>query len=692
MQEKNLTLNNPSGLHARPAKDFVQLAKGFEANVTIVKDGNEYNGKSLMKLLQAGLSKGDQLVLKTDGADEADALEKLADYITNLAEYPAPPEPVPKNRLKHTAAAGSGCGNTPPTLEEQLMKNYEGLAASPGIAIGQAWIFRPQTPNIDTRSITEDEIKSEYRAFRNAQAKVDAHLEALYNRVLEKQGEHEAAIFESHRELLADEELENDIQALIRDERKTATAAVKEYLDQVAASMRALEDEYLRERAAEFEDLQNNLLLALNGLPFASLASAPPDSVIFAEDLTPSETAQLDVEKVRGFVLEHGGLTSHVAILARNLGMPAVMGMRNIMNEVRSGITALLDGDTGKLILDPDDKTRGLYTEKKAQQDAQKAEYAKLHGKPATTEDGKTFALYSNIGSPNDLHLIDENGSEGIGLFRSEFLFMESKQAPSEDQQYAIYRKVAEHMKGKTVILRLLDIGGDKPLSYLNFPKEENPFLGWRGVRLYKDNPEVFLSQIRAAIRAAAYGDLWVMIPMVISLDEVRWIKQQIAEQSVKLEAEGRNHNPHLKVGIMIETPASALIAEQLAQEAAFFSIGTNDLTQYTLAVDRGNTKISVLYDGLHPAVLRLMKMTCDAGRKAGIDVGICGEMGGQLEATPLLVGMGFNEISISGKMLPAVKYSISRLNAAACRELLDKAIAANDAEAVRKLLQDIKH
>ncbi|MFC2406620.1 MAG: phosphoenolpyruvate--protein phosphotransferase [Cardiobacterium sp.] len=572
------------------------------------------------------------------------------------------------------------------------MKNYEGLAASPGIAIGQAWIFRPQTPNIDTRTISDAEVKNEYRAFRNAQAKVDAHLEGLYNRVLEKQGEHEAAIFESHRELLADEELDNDIQALIRDEHKTATAAVKEYLDQVAANMRALEDEYLRERAAEFEDLQNNLLLALNGLPFASLASAPPDSVIFAEDLTPSETAQLDIEKVRGFVLEHGGLTSHVAILARNLGMPAVMGMRNIMNEVKSGITALLDGDTGKLILDPDDKTRKIYTEKKAQQDAQKAEYAKLHGKPATTEDGKTFALYSNIGSPNDLHLIDENGSEGIGLFRSEFLFMESKQAPSEDQQYAIYRKVAEHMKGKTVILRLLDIGGDKPLSYLNFPKEENPFLGWRGVRLYKDNPEVFLSQIRAAIRAAAYGDLWVMIPMVISLDELRWVKQQIAEQSIKLEAEGRNHNPNLKVGIMIETPASALIAEQLAKEAAFFSIGTNDLTQYTLAVDRGNTKISVLYDGLHPAVLRLMKMTCDAGRKAGIDVGICGEMGGQLEATPLLVGMGFNEISISGKMLPAVKYSISRLNAKACRELLDKAIAANDADAVRQLLQEIKH
>lgn len=570
------------------------------------------------------------------------------------------------------------------------MKEFEGLAASPGIAIGQAWIFRPQIPNIDTRTISETEVKQEIQAFFNARGKVDEHLEALYNRVLEKQGEHEAAIFESHRELLADEELENDIRELIKNKKKTATSAVKEYLDEVAATMRALEDEYLRERAAEFEDLQNNLLLALNGLPFASLASAPPDSVIFAADLTPSETAQLDIEKVRGFVLEHGGLTSHVAILARNLGMPAVMGMHNIMNLVSSGQTALLDGNTGALILDPSPKIRDIYTEKKARQEAQKIEYAKLYGKPAVTVDGQNFGLYSNIGSPNDLHLIEENGSDGIGLFRSEFLFMESKQAPTEDYQYAVYRKVAEHMKGKTAILRLLDIGGDKPLSYLNFPKEENPFLGWRGVRLYKDNPEVFLSQIRAAVRAAAYGDLWVMIPMVISLDELRWVKQQIAEQSVKLDAEGRNYNPNIKVGIMIETPASALIAEQLAKEAAFFSIGTNDLTQYTLAVDRGNTKISELYDGLHPAVLRLMKMTCDAAHAAGIDVGICGEMGGQLEATPLLVGMGFNEISISGKMLPAVKHAISQLNYQDCKNLLEKAIASDDSDSVRRLLNNV--
>ena len=284
---------------------------------------------------------------------------------------------------------------------------------------------------------------------------------------------------------------------------------------------------------------------------------------------------------------------------------------------------------------------------------------------------------------------MEENGSDGVGLFRSEFLFMEASQAPSEDAQYKIYRQVAEQLKGKTAILRLLDIGGDKPLPYIKFPKEENPFLGWRGIRMYQETYDIFTAQIRAAIRAAAYGDLWVMIPMIINVEELLWVKEEIRKQAKKLDEEGRNHNPHLKLGIMIETPAAALIADQLAQVADFFSIGTNDLTQYTLACDRGNTKISQLYDGLHPAVLRLMKMTCDAAHAAKIDVGICGEMSGQLEAVKLLVGLGFDEISISGKQLPAVKYHISKLNYGECRALLEKAITLNDGQAVRALLQD---
>ena len=569
------------------------------------------------------------------------------------------------------------------------MKEYKGLGASTGIATGQAWIFSPQTPNIDNRRIGADEGDGEIAAFKAARAKVDEHLAALYQRVLEKQGEHEAAIFESHRELLGDDELEKDVLALIRDEHKTATAAVKEYLDTVAETMRQLEDEYLRERAAEFLDLQNNLLLALNGLPFASLASAPVDSVIFAQDLTPSETAQLDPEKVRGFVLEQGGLTSHVAILARNLGMPAVMGLSGALGLVKSGEKVIIDGDSGKLVVNPSAAEAEKYRQKHEQKLAEKAEYAKLYGKPAETTDGRRFGMYTNIGSPNDLHLVEENGSDGVGLFRSEFLFMEASQAPSEDAQYKIYRQVAEQLKGKTAILRLLDIGGDKPLPYIKFPKEENPFLGWRGIRMYQETYDIFTAQIRAAIRAAAYGDLWVMIPMIINVEELLWVKEEIRKQAKKLDEEGRNHNPHLKLGIMIETPAAALIADQLAQVADFFSIGTNDLTQYTLACDRGNTKISQLYDGLHPAVLRLMKMTCDAAHAAKIDVGICGEMGGQLEAVKLLVGLGFDEISISGKQLPAVKYHISKLNYGECRALLEKAITLNDGQAVRALLQD---
>ena len=569
------------------------------------------------------------------------------------------------------------------------MKEHKGLGASTGIATGQAWIFAPQTPNIDNRTIAATEVDGEIQAFLNARARVDEHLATLYQRVLEKQGEHDAAIFESHRELLGDDELLKDVQALIRNEHKTASAAVKQYLDEAAETMRALDDEYLRERAAEFLDLQNNLLLALNGLPFASLASAPLDSIIFAGDLTPSETAQLDPDKVRGFVLEQGGLTSHVAILARNLGMPAVMGLAGALGLVKSGEKVIIDGDSGKLVVNPSAEEAEKYRQKHQQKLAEKAEYAKLYGQPATTTDGRHFGLYSNIGSPNDLHLIEANGSDGIGLFRSEFLFMEASQAPSEDAQYKIYRQVAEQLKGKTAILRLLDIGGDKPLPYIKFPKEENPFLGWRGIRMYRETYDIFTAQIRAAIRAAAYGDLWVMIPMIINVEELLWVKEEIRKQAKKLDEEGRNHNPHLKLGIMIETPAAALIADQLAQVADFFSIGTNDLTQYTLACDRGNTKISQLYDGLHPAVLRLMKMTCDAAHAAKIDVGICGEMGGQLEAVKLLVGLGFDEISISGKQLPAVKYHISKLNYGECRALLEKAITLNDGQAVRALLRD---
>lgn len=394
-----------------------------------------------------------------------------------------------------------------------MRNTFKGLAASPGVAIGNAWLFIPQTPAVNQKTISEQEVETEINAFRSAQDKVEKHLQSLYDSVLEKQGKEEAEIFASHIELLRDEEFEQDTISLIQDEHYSATRAVKEYLDQVAANMRALDDDYLKERAAEFEDLQNNLLLALNDLPFASLGNAPENCIIFAEDLSPSETAQLNPENVKGFVLAGGGLTSHVAILARNIGLPAIMGIHDILSHVNNGGSVAMDGQSGELILNADQNAIDYFKTKQEEQARLNEEYAKLYDQTATTTDGVTIKLFSNIGSPKDLHLVEENGSEGIGLFRSEFLFMSASSAPSEETQYQAYKKAVEHLGDKPVILRLADIGGDKPLDYLNFPKEENPFLGWRGVRIYDEMRHVFDAQIRAALRAGVHGTfgLWFL-------------------------------------------------------------------------------------------------------------------------------------------------------------------------------------
>lgn len=566
-----------------------------------------------------------------------------------------------------------------------MNRQLKGLAASPGIAAGNAWIFIPQSPAIHFQA--SDNAEAEIEAFRHAQNTVEVHLQSLYEKVLAEQGEEEAEIFSSHIELLRDEEFEQDVLALMKDEQYSATRAVKEYLDQAAATMRALDDDYLKERAAEFEDLQKNLLLALNNMPFASLGDAPADTIIFAQDLSPSETAQLNPKNVRGFVLAGGGLTSHVAILARNIGLPAVMGISNVLEQVQNGESILLDGSRGEIIVQPDEATQTQFSQKAAAEAQLQAEYAALLHQPATTTDGQTIKLYSNIGSPKDLHLVEDNGSEGIGLFRSEFLFMSANSAPSEEAQYQAYKQAAEHLGERQLILRLADIGGDKPLPYLNFPHEENPFLGWRGVRIYDEMRHVFDAQIRAALRAAVHGNLQIMIPMVSNVDEILFVRREVAAQVATLQAEGKACKPNIKIGIMIETPAAVLIAPQLAKHADFFSIGTNDLTQYIIAADRGNTKISSLYDSLHPAVLRAMKMAVDAAHAAGIEIGVCGEMGGQIEATPFLVGMGFHELSVSGRGVPAVKHRIRQLSAKDCRALLEEALQLDDGIAVRQLL-----
>lgn len=567
-------------------------------------------------------------------------------------------------------------------------REFEGLGGSPGVAFGNVWIFEAADLNIEYELIDEKDVEKEKQRLNKAQHKVDAYLKTIYQSVLETQGEEEAEIFEGHLELLWDEDLIEEVHSLIEDEKQTATAAIFNYLNEVIDDMSALEDAYMRERAAEFKDLQKNIILALNGEEFTKLDDIPQGVILFAEDLTPTDTAQLDLNKVYGFVLEKGGPTSHVAILARNLELPAVMGITGVFDHIKAGQNVVIDGDEGRLIVEPDNKIKELYQQKLKNIEAQKQEHAALINEKAITVDDVHIKLFSNIGSTSDTALIDKFGAEGVGLFRSEFLFMENTKAPSEEFQYRAYSTVTKHLDGKPVILRLLDVGGDKPLPYMDFGKEENPFLGWRGIRIYQENYDIFLSQIRAALRAAADGNLWVMIPMIINVDELKWVKAEIAQQSEQLKAEGYDVNANMKVGVMIETPAAALVSEQLAKEADFFSIGTNDLTQYTLAVDRGNTKISSLYDSMHPAVIRLMKMACDAAHKQNIEIGICGELSSDLEALEILVGLGFDELSISGSQLPAVKAKILKLNHKQCQKLVKEAMSLNDAGEVRKLLQ----
>ncbi len=566
-------------------------------------------------------------------------------------------------------------------------KEFEGLAASPGIAFGRSWVFEAASLDIDHKAIEENQVELQKKALHTAQQKVDAYLKEIYQSVLEKQGIEEAEIFEGHLELLWDEDLIEEVHSLIENEKQSATAAVFNYLNEVIDDMNALEDAYMRERAAEFKDLQKNIILALNEKPFTVMGDVPEGSVLFAEDLTPTDTAQLDLDKVKAFVLEKGGATSHVAILARNLELPAVMGIAGLFEHIENHQNVLIDGSEGRLVIEPSEKILQAYQNKQQEQMRQKEYHDTLLKEKAITTDSHHIALFSNIGSTEDTALIDKFGAEGVGLFRSEFLFMESSRAPSEQAQYKAYAHVVKHLAGKPVILRLLDIGGDKPLSYMNFPKEENPFLGWRGIRIYKENYELFTSQIRAALRASAHGDLRIMIPMIINVEELKWVKEEVKKQAEQLKKKALEVNVDMPIGVMIETPAAALIAEQLAKVADFFSIGTNDLTQYTLAIDRGNTKISSLYDSLHPAVLHLMKMTCDAAHKHGIEVGICGELGGDVSAAEILIGLGFDEISISGSLLPAVKAKVLTLSKQESVSLVEKAITLDDADDVRKLI-----
>jgi len=562
-----------------------------------------------------------------------------------------------------------------------------GILVSPGIALGKAILLKEDEIVINRKKISPDHVDQEVERFLTGRAKASAQLEVIKTKAGETFGEEKEAIFEGHIMLLEDEELEQEIIALIKDEHASADAAAFSVIEGQAKALEELDDEYLKERAADVRDIGKRLLRNILDMAIVDLSSIQDEVILVATDLTPSETAQLNLNKVLGFITDLGGRTSHTSIMARSLELPAIVGTSDVTKQVKNDDYLILDAVNNKIYVNP---TADIIDELKAVQNqyiSEKDELTKLKDLPAITLDGHQVEVCANIGTVRDVAGAERNGAEGVGLYRTEFLFMDRDSLPTEEEQFQAYKAVAEAMGSQAVIVRTMDIGGDKDLPYMNLPKEENPFLGWRAIRICLDRKEILHDQLKGILRASAFGKLRIMFPMIISVEEVRELKAELEMLKAQLREKGQAFDETIEVGVMVETPAAAVIAHHLAKEVDFFSIGTNDLTQYTLAVDRGNELISHLYNPMSPSVLGLIKQVIDASHAAGKWTGMCGELAGDERATLLLLGMGLDEFSMSAISIPRIKKIIRNTNFEDVKALADEALAQPTAQELMNLV-----
>ena len=543
------------------------------------------------------------------------------------------------------------------------MRRLTGIGASEGVSIGKVLLFIEEEMIIPEVKTVDSTVESELTKLDEGLKKSKTQLIAIREKVKEKMGEDKAAIFDGHIMLLEDEDLIMEVQDKIKGEGLPAAKALSDGIEEYCAMISALEDPYLRERAADLQDIGKRWLKNILGIKIKDLSNLEPNTVVVTYDLTPSDTAQLDLENCVGFITEVGGKTAHSAIMARSLELPAVVGVKGVLSEVKEGEAVVMDGEVGVLFLNPAEDVIKEYNDKKEKIEKEKEELKKLITEEAITPDGRKVDIWGNIGSPKDVDAVIEAGASGVGLYRTEFLFMDSDHFPTEQEQYEAYKVVAEKLKGKPLTIRTMDIGGDKELPYLDLPKEMNPFLGYRAIRISLENKEMFKTQLRAILRASQYGQIKIMYPMISSINEIRKANAILEECKKELDAEGKVYDTNIKVGIMIETPSTAIIAYKFAKEVDFFSIGTNDLTQYFLAVDRGNEMVSSLYNSFNPAVLEAIQKVIDSAHDAGISVSMCGEFAGDKKATKLLLGMGLDSFSMSASSMLPVKKIIRNTN-----------------------------
>ena len=559
---------------------------------------------------------------------------------------------------------------------------FKGTGASPGIALGKALVVEHKELVIEKRTITD--VDAEIAKLRDAVQVSKVELEKVKEKAAKELGEAEAEIFGAHLLVLEDPELTGAAEAKIADEKVNADYALNEIKEMFVAMFESMDNEYMRERAADIKDVTNRVLRHLLGIKVVDLSALDEEVVLVAHDLTPSDTATMNKKMVLGFLTNIGGRTSHTAIMARTLEIAAVVGLTDITENVKDGDFLVFNGDTGEVIINPDEETKAAYAAKKQAFEEEKKALELLKGKESVTLDGRRVELAGNIGTPNDIEGLIKNDAEGVGLYRTEFLYMDSDKLPEEDTQFEAYKAVLEGMSGKPIVIRTLDIGGDKKLDYLPLDEEMNPFLGYRAIRLCLDRTDIFKTQLRALYRASVYGKLRIMFPMISSLEELLKAKEVVKEVQAELDAEGIAYAKDVEIGMMIEVPSAAVISDVLAKHVDFFSIGTNDLIQYTTAVDRMNQKISYLYNQFNPAVLRLIKMVIDNAHKEGKWVGMCGEAAGDQMMIPILLGFGLDEFSMSPiSILPARKL-ITSVNEADMKKFADEVLAMGTAEEIK--------
>ena len=536
------------------------------------------------------------------------------------------------------------------------MITIQGKGVSTGVGIGPLYFFQRQTSEIPRYTVADTD--AEWHRFKGAQTGAIEQLGDLAEKARAEAGDEAAMLFETHQMMVEDLDYEEAIEQRITEEKLNAEAAIADTAEQFAAMFEAMDDTYMQARAADVKDVSRRLLDILAGNVAGGIASDEP-VVLAADDLAPSETVQLDKSKILGFITAGGSGSSHTAILARTMGIPAIVGVGGALKPEYAGRQVILDGATGNVVIDPDDMTRDKLMKKREEALRLQRLLETLKGQPNITKDGKTVRVYCNIASPEDVHAVQVNDGGGIGLFRSEFLYLNCEDYPTEDQQFQAYKQVLADMDGKEVIIRTLDIGADKQIGYFNLPQEENPAMGMRALRICLTRPEVFRTQLRALYRASAFGKLRIMFPMVTNIWEVREAKRMCEEVKRDLKQEGIPYGEDVEIGIMIETPAAVILSDRLAKEVDFFSVGTNDLTQYTLACDRQNNDLGRFYDPHHPAVVRMLKLVADNAHKNGIWVGICGELGADLTLTETFLAIGIDELSVSPRAVLPLRNAV---------------------------------